>query len=186
MPDTDIEWFVLTGGRSTRLGQDKASTPISGRTMLDRVLVAIEQVDPGARVRELGSQFGGGPAAAVVAALPQCSSNFVGVVAVDMPLVRAALTVVVDSIDPANLEVDAWIPVTAQGRRQWLSALYRRESLQRVASGEDFRDRPFHELVGELSVVEVTVPTDVSLSDVDTPEDLERATAQVEESERTR
>jgi len=181
-----IDWLLLTGGRSSRLGQDKASTSIAGRTMLERSLAAIEQVEPGARVRELGAQFSGGPAAAVVAALPQCSSQFVGVVAVDMPLVRAVLTVVVDSLDPANLEVDAWIPVTAQGRRQWLSALYRRESLQRVASDGDFRDRPFHELVGELSVVEVTVPADVSLSDVDTPADLERAIAQVEESERAR
>ena len=154
--------------------------------MLERALATIGQVDPGASVSVVGPEFGGGPAAAVVSALPSCASEFVGVVAVDMPMMRDALAVVVDSLEAARPDEDAWIPVTAGGRRQWLLALYRRESLLRVSSDRDFHDRPFHELLGELSVREVQVPSDVSLLDVDTPEDLERAAAQVEESERTR
>lgn len=154
--------------------------------MFERACDAIGSVDPGAVPIELGPDVGGGPAAAVVSALPSCTSEFVGVVAVDMPMVRAALGVVVDSLAASSPTAEAWIPITAGGHRQWLSALYRRESLLRVASNRDFRDRPFHELVDGLSVFEVPVPSDVSLLDVYTPEDLERATAQVEESERTR
>ena len=186
MVNREIDWLVLTGGRSSRLGRDKASTPIAGKSMLERALATVGQVDPGARVSVLGPEFAGGPAAAVVSALPSCGSEFVGVVAVDMPMMRAALGVVVDSLEASSSGVDAWIPVTAQGRRQWLCALYRRESLLRASSDRDFRDRAFHELVSELSVLEVPAPSDVSLLDVDTPEDLERATAQVEESERAR
>jgi len=177
---------VLTGGASSRLGRDKASTLINGRTMFQRACDAIESVDPGAVPIELGMDFDGGPAAAVVAALPSCKSDFVGVVAVDMPMVRAALAAVIDSLEASSPKVDAWVPVTAQGRRQWLCGMYRRESLLRASSDRDFRNRAFYELVSELSVLEVAVPSDVSLLDVDTPEDLERATAQVEESERAR
>lgn len=149
------------------------------------MLANIEQVDPGARVSEIGPDFGGGPAAAVVSALPSCAAQFVGVVAVDMPLVREAL-VVVDDARESHPHVDAWIPICARGKRQWLCALYRHDSLLRVSAGRDLRDRPFHELVADLSVLEVPVRSDVSLLDVDTPEDLERAAAQVEESERTK
>ena len=184
--DPLIDWLVLTGGASSRLGQDKASTPINGRTMFERACDAIRSVDPEAVLIELGSDVGGGPAAAVVSALPSCTSEFVGVVAVDMPMVRTALGVVVDSLAASSPKVDAWIPISAGGRRQWLSALYRRESLLRAASNRDFRNRPFHELVDDLSVFDVSVPSDVSLLDVDTPADLERAIAQVEGSEPTR
>lgn len=182
----DVSWLVLTGGTASRLGQDKASTMINGRTMFERACDAIESVDPRARPLELGTDFGGGPAAAVVAALPQCEAEFVGVVAVDMPMVRTALVAVVDSLEGSGALVDAWIPVAADGRRQWLSALYRRDALLRVSSDRDFRNSPFHELVDGLSVFEVPVPSDVSLLDVDTPADLERATAQVEESDHER
>jgi len=36
--------LVLAGGKSTRLGQDKAFTPVGGRPMVERVLEVVRQV----------------------------------------------------------------------------------------------------------------------------------------------
>lgn len=186
MTPAAIDWLVLTGGAGSRLGQDKASTTIAGRTLLERVRDAITSVDPRGRIHEVGPEFAGGPAGAVAAALAQCQSEFVGVVAVDMPMVGTALAAVVQAIQPAAAGSQAWIPVTGEGRRQWLCAVYRREPLALIATSQDWTDRPFHRLVEGLACTEVRVVADVSLLDIDTPEDLARATLQIQESERTR
>lgn len=175
-----IDWLILTGGAGSRLGQDKASTRIAGRTMLERVQEAITQADPQARIQILGPRFGGGPAAAVTTALAHCRSPYVGVVAVDMPMAKDAIAAVLAAIDD---QAEAWIPEAADGRRQWLCAVYRRSALLREAGNRDWTDQPFHQLVSGLTDRIVSVGSSASLLDIDTPADLKQAVVQIEESE---
>ncbi len=183
-----IGWLVLTGGASTRLGQDKASALLKRRTLVDRALASIESADPGASVTEVGSDRPGGPAAAVVSVLPTIENAFVGVLAVDMPFAKQAIAAVVEAVAGDTADVEAWVPVSADGRRQWLCAVYRREALVRaMLEGLDgsvnWNGAPFHRLVGELTTSLVPIASDVSLLDIDTPQDLERAQRVVEEFE---
>ena len=61
------DWLILAGGSGSRLGQDKAATPIDGRTLLDRARATIDSVDETATIHVLDQAYPGGPAAAVVA-----------------------------------------------------------------------------------------------------------------------
>jgi molybdopterin-guanine dinucleotide biosynthesis protein A len=88
---------VLTGGASRRLGQDKATTHVGGRRVIDRLLAevpvdvpvvivgpAVEGLDrPVTFVRE--DPPGSGPLAGIGAGLAEVGTPFVGVIAADMP-----------------------------------------------------------------------------------------------------
>ncbi len=196
-----IRWLVLTGGASTRLGRDKATALLDGSTLVERAIASIESADPAASVTEVGADRPGGPAAAVVAVLPTIQEALVGVLAVDMPFAKQALVALVElvdgdtsdldtsDLDTSDLdtsEIEAWVPVGADGRRQWLCAVYRREALVRAMSAGldgslDWNGAPFHRLVGELTTSLVPIASDVSLLDIDTPQDLERAQRVVED-----
>lgn len=179
MTASTIDWLVLTGGRGSRLGRDKATLVVGDQSLVDRSMASIASVDPGGDIRILGSEFPGGPAAAVARAVPECSSEFIGILAVDMPFVAPVLGAVVAAIGPA---AEAWVPVDRDGRRHWLCAVYRREALDRVAGSAEWADRPFHRLVADLVCAEVTIESDASLLDVDTPEDLKVVSARIDES----
>lgn len=180
-----IHWLVLTGGASSRLGRDKASTELAGRSLLDRATDAARALDDRAPITVLGPDRSGGPAAAVVSILPEVDEDFVGVLAVDMPFAQQALAAVAEAcgLEAQNARVDAWVPQGHDGHRQWLCAVYRNDAMRRAASAiADWHGAPFHRLVGGLSACVVDVSSRVSLLDVDTPEDLQRALDHVGET----
>lgn len=178
-----IHWLVLTGGASSRFGQDKATTEMGGRSLLDRAVDVLHSLDPVAPITVVGPEKPGGPAAAVVSTLAEVQTEFIGVLAVDMPFAADALSAVTTAVrDHAGLRgahhdrIDAWVPEDSTGRRQWLCAVYRKESLQAAAAAQArWSAAPFHRLVGDLPTFVVPVPLSVSLLDIDTPEDFQRA-----------
>lgn len=94
--------LVLAGGRSLRMGQDKAVLRVNGRRLVDlavqalapictEVLVAAGQRSiPDVRARQIADP-GDGPLGGIVAGLACANSDLVAVVAVDMPAVDAGL-----------------------------------------------------------------------------------------------
>ncbi len=95
----EISGFVLAGGRSSRLGQDKALLPWEHGTLLDHAVSRLEQVCGNVRVcadrDDLNThgtlirdaQPGAGPLGAIVAALEQSQTEWNFFLAVDLPLV---------------------------------------------------------------------------------------------------
>jgi len=169
------DWLILAGGSGSRLGQDKAATPLDGRTLLDRARATIGSVDDTATIHVLDHAYPGGPAAAVVAGLTRCESAHVGVLAVDMPFAADALVRARSAVmeQPA---ADAWVPVDSSGRRQWLCAVYRSSALATAAdSVDEWSGRSFASLVSQLACVDVPIDDSISLLDIDTPDDLRRA-----------
>lgn len=147
-----VDLLVLAGGRGSRLGgRDKAALTVAGRALLDRVLDAApllggrvvvvgDTTVPEGVLRTLEDPPDGGPVAGIAAGLAALGPGaaWVAVVAVDQPGAAAALAALVgelarelegrtgDDVD----DVDAIGHVDAEGHRQWLLALYRRDPLE--------------------------------------------------------
>ena len=136
-----IEGYVLTGGRSSRFGSDKALYTVHGRAMALHVAEVLggpaDSVtlvgDPGKYgllgLPVISDQFpGAGPLGGIVTALANASSPWILVVACDMPKLSAAP--LASLLDPAaRSNVRAVLPRTPDGRLQPLCAAYARTAL---------------------------------------------------------
>lgn len=178
-----IHWLVLAGGASSRFGQDKTLADLGGRSLVALACDAAQSSGLAQQVTVVGRDRSGGPAAAVVSMVGEVDAEFVGVLAVDMPFASDVLGTVTAAVveDAADSGVDAWVPIDSDGRMQWLCAIYRRDALIAAAAGaSDWSGAPFHRLVGGLATSHVPIASSVSLLDIDTPEDYERAQHLVE------
>lgn len=194
----DFDGVVLAGGASRRFGGvDKTAQVVGGATLLDRAVSALGDAgtvvvvgprpaarrDPGGRlltVRE--DPPGSGPAAGLLAGLPLVDAPVVVVLAADLPhLDRVSVQALVSALAEAGPDVDAVVPLDADGRAQWLAAAYRRAAVKRAAEAAGADARPgrgpaMRDLVARLRWTSPATPLPYGrLTDVDTPEDLGRA-----------
>jgi molybdopterin-guanine dinucleotide biosynthesis protein A len=178
--------YVLAGGRSSRMGSDKALLKLGDATLLERASAAVAGTvgsavivgDP-ARYTRFGypviqdSFRGAGPLGGIHAALTHASaeknlSDWSLVVACDMPgLDSAWLLRLVAAIDNQS---DAVVPESA-GRPQPLCSLYRRTCLP--AFEEALRNGRFKILdaLARLRVARLEMDQDERFRNVNTPED---------------
>ena len=191
--------LVVAGGRARRLGGiDKTALIWHGRTLLDGVLAAVSGA---ARVCVVGSDANlpanvvraverprwGGPAAAMVAGLQALaevgSGDWVLVLAGDLvhadqavPDLLAALATLTapTAVTAAGEQADGLISVDADGHRQPLLALYRREALAAAAAAiGPAENLSAKSLIGGLNLVELRLADEAS-DDIDTPNDAAR------------
>ena len=168
---------MLTGGGSTRLGQDKATAVLGGRRMIDRVLdqipvdvdVVVVGPDPGAHrpvqvTRE--EPPGGGPVAGIGAGVRLVRTEVVGVIAADMPWAVPVVAGLAEAMGPE----DARVP-EAGGHLQGLGAAYRGSALIGAgpAPGDSMRA-----LLSRLRIHRVPMPEE-PFTDIDTPDALAAA-----------
>jgi molybdopterin-guanine dinucleotide biosynthesis protein A len=196
----DAEGWVLAGGRSVRMGRDKAAVALAGRSLLEHMLSKLGTLGLRARVAGLRVQVVNvaaevlrdahpdcGPLSGMETALSRSEAELVLMLGIDLPLVetdflawmlrRAATTGAVATI-PRLL-----------GKPQPLCAVYRRELLRDVrealASGDykvmhaveraapDGRDDSFDaERVGATGAWHSTVATHWQFMNCNTPDDL--------------
>jgi len=193
-----VAGVVVCGGRSARMGSDKARLLLDGRSLLERVVAEVREVVPevvlacGPRERygELGLPLAldewpdGGPLAGIVAGMEAVAADRILVVACDMPRVAGALFETL--IDRATREaLDVCFFESERGVEP-LCAVYGRrclEPMRRALSAGRRRVRAFHEEGGELSVGYVRsteLPAELRGRDVavnlNTPEELARET----------
>jgi molybdopterin-guanine dinucleotide biosynthesis protein A len=183
--------LVLSGGRSRRLGRDKATAHVGGRTLLDRLLAEVPAAVP---VVVVGPSFGGsrgpvrvtredppgsGPLAGLGAGVALVETERVGVLAADMPFAVPVLRGALLRLGQAEAQVDAVLPTDPDGQPQPLCAAYRVPALRVALAGlAPLADRPIRALVAALRVMEWPVPA-AALADVDTAEQLAAARARV-------
>lgn len=185
--------FVLAGGKSTRMGADKAFVLLDGRTLLARSLELARSVTSDVRIvgdPAKSSAFGPvvqdlfpgcGPLGGIHAALRASSAELNLMLAVDLPFVSPALL--------EYLIKRAWNSVSASvvvphidGRWQPLCAVYRREfaDVAEVAlqAGRFKIDALFDgaraQRVGEEEVLGVGFSAEM-FRNLNTPEDLAEA-----------
>jgi len=199
-----VSAIVLAGGRAARFGGDKLAAVVGARTVLDLAIAAVASVAgevivagrviegsrPGVRSIPDPEAFGG-PLLGLRAALDAVTGARAIVVGGDMPaLVPAVLEAMLESL-AADPSIDAVIlggpeaAETAGGRRQVLPIALDVERARTAARNVlESGGRSLQRLLDELSVLELPAaswrpldPDGLTLLDVDTAADLERARA---------
>ncbi|MFZ0136829.1 MAG: molybdenum cofactor guanylyltransferase [Candidatus Sulfotelmatobacter sp.] len=134
----DVSVFILAGGKSTRMGTDKAFVDYDGRPLLVRALDLARSVVPGVWIvgsKEKFAEFAPvvedvfrdcGPLGGIHAALLGSLTELNLMLGVDMPFVsRTFLQYLITQARDAP-EASVIVP-RSDGRRQPLCAIYRRE-----------------------------------------------------------
>ena len=185
----DRRWsaLILTGGTSNRFGSDKSEAILQGKTLIDYLISSIPAGVPVVIVGPARDEFattirvvqddspGGGPVAGIAAGLPLIETEYVSVLATDMPYSAALVPLLMKDLSD---EVDGAIVVDEEGFQQPFSGIYRtlvlKRALEEIApvSGQSMR-----KLLNQLHVTHVKLSADEThlLVDIDTPEDLIKA-----------
>jgi molybdopterin-guanine dinucleotide biosynthesis protein A len=134
---TDVTAFILAGGKSTRMGTDKAFVALDGRTLLARALDLARLVAAEVRIVGDSAKFAAfapvvedvfsdcGPLGGIHAALRSSSTELNLILAVDVPFVSLAL---LQYLIRRAQDASAVVTVPrAGGGWQPLCAVYRRE-----------------------------------------------------------
>lgn len=199
----DIEAFILIGGRSSRLGRDKAFVEVGGETLARRSLktltesgvvskttfVAGSEMQFAIEAVSLGVLFicdlvpDRGPLGGLHAALSYATTRWIFVLACDYPFVTPEMVKLLsDQISDAN---GAVVPVQPDGRLQPLCAFYEVRRAAAVVTDVIERPRvspPLVDIVSELEPYIVGYDEYAMLPgssefflNINTPDDLDRA-----------
>lgn len=150
--ENDIAGFVLAGGKSSRMGQDKALLPLNGESLLQRAARLVGSAT-GANAVVIGARRDGfadcafvsddwpeaGPLGGIATVLRVTSADWNLIVACDMPyLTRAWLEFVVGRARASAADV---VLAENNGRLEPLCAMYHKRSEEplRAALGEGMR-----------------------------------------------
>lgn len=167
----EIDAYILIGGRSSRLGRDKATIALGDRTLAQRAVDTVTEALPGSRVTFVAgkeAQFaieailaGGrfifdlvpdrGPLGGLHAALADVQKPWIFVLACDYPFVSADLIRLL--ADNVSDEYGAIVPEQYDGRLQPLCAFYRTEIARPAVAEIIDRPRvppPLHEIIQML------------------------------------
>jgi molybdenum cofactor guanylyltransferase len=132
-----VSAFILAGGKSARMGTDKAFVALNGRTLLARILEVAHSVTSDVRIVGSAAKFapfapvvedifsGCGPLGGIHAALSSSQTELNVILAVDTPFVSFALLQFLIA-RAQNSAATVTAPHTSQGW-QPLCAIYRRE-----------------------------------------------------------
>jgi len=147
----DLQAFILTGGRSSRMGTDKSQLLIDGQTFTARIAGTLLKLTDSVTVvgREADSSLPSvadlypewGALGGLHAALSACTREWAIVVACDLPFVTAELF---SFLAEKRVDHEAVVPVQEDERPQPLAALYRVEPCRERATEliETGRRRP--------------------------------------------
>jgi molybdopterin-guanine dinucleotide biosynthesis protein A len=178
-----VAGIVLTGGKSARMGRDKASLEWGGSTLARRTADLLARVCHPvivAGIPVLHGQYGypviedepgaSGPLAGVVAALRRSRAEWNVVVACDMPgLTQEFLA---DLIRRArNSDADCIVPVAPLGRMHPLCAAYRLPTLEPLAAALRDGTRKMRDALESIRCEQWAVDDARPLCNVNTPED---------------
>jgi len=192
-PKNRAAW-VLTGGRSSRMGVDKALVPIDGQPLALRVAVEVAKVcssvslvgDP-EKYRALGlpvvaDEFPGlGPLAGIEAALRVTEADWNLLVACDMPALNPSLLgelfAACTECNPDEAgHPDGALPQYADGRVEPLCAVYHRRCHASIRAALESGVRKVADALQALEIRYVRVASDAPFANLNTPEDLRKYT----------
>lgn len=186
MDRADVTVQIMAGGRSTRMGRDKALVELGGRTLLQRALDTWQnyggavQLSVGAAERGALAPAGipavadryrdCGPLGGLHAGLLECRTELLLLTAVDCPFVTAELA---DGLLGAIGGADACV-YTAAERPQPLFGLYRRTCLAPAAELLAAGEYKMGLLLRRVETIRLPAADPAPFRNLNTPEELER------------
>jgi molybdopterin-guanine dinucleotide biosynthesis protein A len=188
---SDCTALILAGGDSSRMGQDKAELVLDGQSLLqqviatmqtlfDEVILSVRHVRTGNAIHQVcDAPTHSGPLAGLAAGLERASTPWVFAVACDMPFLSPA---VVNFLAQQRADFQAVIPIV-QGYPEPMAAFYATSCLPVVQ--DILRSNGKHSFRALLEKIRVCFVSESQLFavdpqlrsffDLDTPEDLARA-----------
>lgn len=186
----DCTALILAGGDSRRMGQDKATLVLDGKTLLEgvvatmqtvfpKVIVSVRQLRAGLDVPQVcDEQPASGPLAGLSAGLAQADTPWVFAVACDMPFVTQS---VVSRLATFRAGQQAVVPLVG-GYPQPLAAFYATTCLDAMRASLADGDNSLRGMLQKLDVRYVSEaelrdidPQLRSFFDLDTPQDVAQA-----------
>jgi molybdopterin-guanine dinucleotide biosynthesis protein A len=138
----DATGFITAGGRSSRMGTDKAWLEIEGQPLIERTLASVRAVTSNVAIIANTERYGSlgvpvfadtyqgvGPLEAVRVALSNTQTNRILLVACDLPFLTPALFRFLLSIPSTN---QAIVPLSPDNQLEPLCAIYCKDSLGAV------------------------------------------------------
>lgn len=167
-----FEAFILIGGRSSRLGTDKAFVELGGRTLLQTAIETVRRALPSADVTAVAgssTQFainaitsdvpfifdlneGRGPLGGIHTALSYAKTSWIFVLACDYPFVSSELISLM--AEKVSDEFGAIVPEQQDGRMQPLFGFYKVGAALSIVEEIIERPRvppPMHKIVDQLN-----------------------------------
>lgn len=200
-----VTGILLAGGRSRRMGHDKASMTLDGQSLLQRTATALATVvdeivvvrAPGAALPAVDAPCpvvhaedpveGEGPLVGIARGLELARAPLALVVGVDMPFLQPALLRLLIEQLRADLEGGArWVLPIADGRAQPLCSAIACNALDTLRTRIEAGDRAPMAVADILHATRLAEadwraadPEGLSFLDVDTPEDVAAALARL-------
>jgi len=155
----DVQGFILVGGASRRMGQDKAQLRLGPETMLERIAAQLSPVTSSVTLVGSPQAYLGhslptvpdvyekwGALGGIHAALSAAKTDWSIVVACDLPFVTRDLFERLKSFANESIDsIDSIVPTQPDGRPQPVCALYRRETclpeIERLVSAGEHTPR---------------------------------------------
>jgi molybdopterin-guanine dinucleotide biosynthesis protein A len=172
--------YLLAGGRSTRMGRDKALLPLRGASLGESVARIVEAAAGNVSVvgraelasfRSIPDRFPGeGPLGGILTALADSTADWNLIVACDMPAVTVEFLVTL--LEAAERrDADALLPTGPSGRPEPLCAVYHRRSIERLEAAFSGGVRKVREAAAGLAMIVLPVEEVAYFQNVNTPED---------------
>ncbi len=140
-----ISVVILSGGKSSRMGQDKARLSFHGQSFVDHIAEEMGQSDeilfsvknesdfPEIELKHIEDQYPGcGPLAGIHSALKACRNPWLFVIACDTPFIRWKNVEELYSFTQGQKSSYAIIPKEEDGRLHVLCGLYHKNMLDRL------------------------------------------------------
>ncbi|MFV1999716.1 MAG: molybdenum cofactor guanylyltransferase [Acidimicrobiia bacterium] len=180
---SDVVGVVLSGGKSTRMGRDKAAIEFGGEPMLERAVAALSLVfdavlvagdsTVAAEVETVTDVIAhGGPLSGLDAVYRRAEGKAVFLLAVDLPFVDAG--VIREIAGPGVESTGTRVPVT-RGRLQPLCALYGADLGPHVRDHLESDDRSMFGFIASIEDVDLVEMDPDVFENVNTAEELSAA-----------
>jgi molybdenum cofactor guanylyltransferase len=192
--------FILIGGKSSRMGEDKFSLVLDGKTFLDITVETLQQArieQVMVVVRSERSAVAGdlslikdiftnrGALSGIHSALTHSKSDWTIILACDYPFVTANLIKFLIKTAESEKDFDAFAPIQKDGKIQPLCAVYRTATCRQILSEmlensdekysvRDFLNRTTTRYI-EFSEIADLPNSENFFFNVNTPEDFEKA-----------
>lgn len=154
-----IEAFVLAGGKSSRMGQDKGLVVCNGKPMIQHVTDAVSQIGVPISIVANGSQYNRlgyrvvadkipdkGPLGGLYTALSECTTDAVLLLSCDTPYITVE---VLDHLMSQYIGQPA-VVIRTQGALHPLCSVYSRTALDTVTNHIEKGALAMHELISNI------------------------------------